>query len=292
MTFEEIVVKSQQALKQSLISELRKMGYRTVTKKGFIYAKGTTPILLVAHLDTVHREQVKTICYSHGKKIIMSPEGIGGDDRAGVYMILQIIKERRCHILFCEDEEDGGIGAHAFIRSDITPEVNYIVEMDRRGSNDAVFYDCENPDFTDFVCSFGFVEDYGSFSDISVVAPHLGIAAVNISAGYYSEHSQHEYVDMDAVRNNIKRVGGMVSTKSDSFEYIDAKPYYNFRRFPATTKAIQQLKEDARTFGISADDIELLLDYGYELDQVEMMLNEPQQLQRGIKELLHELMEV
>jgi putative aminopeptidase FrvX len=68
----------------------------------------------------------------------MSPYGIGGDDRAGVYMIMQILKAARCHVLFCEDEETGGNGAREFTKSSIHPEIHYIVELDRRDTNDAV----------------------------------------------------------------------------------------------------------------------------------------------------------
>lgn len=222
LTFEEIVRKPQQALKKILMSELTHMGYRTKTKKGFIYAKGGLPVMLVAHLDTVHRESVKTICYSKDANIVMSPEGIGGDDRAGVYMILQIIKKHRCHVLFCEDEEIGGVGAQEFAAGDIRPEVNYIVELDRQGSNDAVFYDCDNPEFTGFVTGFGFKEGIGSFSDISIIAPALKVAAVNISTGYYHEHTRHEYVDLCVMDKNIGLVGKMVSSSSEKFEYVEA----------------------------------------------------------------------
>lgn len=221
LTFEEIIRKSQQALKKVLLSELTHMGYRTKTKKGFIYAKGNVPVMLVAHMDTVHKVPVKTICYSENKRIIMSPEGIGGDDRAGVYMILQIIKKYRCHVLFCEDEEIGGIGAQKFIGNNIKPEINYIVELDRQGSNDAVFYNCDNPEFTKFVTGFGFQEEMGSFSDISILAPGLKVAAVNISAGYYCEHSRHEYVDLWVIEKNIGLVGKMVSSSTEKFEYIE-----------------------------------------------------------------------
>lgn len=222
LSFEDIVRGQQSQLKKSLMSELSQMGYKTKTKSGFLYAKGELPVLLVAHLDTVHTHPVNTICYSDDGNIIMSPEGIGGDDRAGIYMILKIIKKHRCHVLFCEDEEKGGVGAKKFVDSGILPKVNYIVELDRHGDNDAVFYDCDNPEFTKFVEGFGFKEAGGSFSDISVIAPAIGAAAVNISTGYYNEHTRHEYVDMEVIQNNIERVGTMITTKSDHFEYIEA----------------------------------------------------------------------
>lgn len=220
--FECILRKSQKSLKRALVEELATLGYKDVKAlQGFVYAAGELPVLLVAHLDTVHQRQVETICYSCNGRIMMSPEGIGGDDRAGVYMILRIIQKHRCHVLFCEDEEIGGKGAREFANSRICPEINYIVEMDRRGLNDAVFYNCNNPEFTDFVCGFGFEEAHGSFSDISVIAPQLGIAAVNISAGYFNEHTRHESIDLKAVEYNIARIGRMVQTPARPFEYIE-----------------------------------------------------------------------
>ena len=74
----------------------------------------------------------------------------------------------KCHVLFCEDEEVGCVGAKKFTRGSLRPQVNYIVELDRRGSNDAVFYRCDNPEFEDFITSFGFETAGGSRSDISV----------------------------------------------------------------------------------------------------------------------------
>jgi hypothetical protein len=222
LTFETIVKKSQVQLKRALVTQLKSLGYNPLSTNGYVYAAGTAPVLLVAHLDTVHKSPVKTICRSAGGNIIMSPEGIGGDDRAGVYMILRIIEDYNCHVLFCEDEEVGGVGACAFAASGIVPNVNYIIELDRRGSNDAVFYDHDDAEFTRFITSFGFAEKTGSFSDISIVAPELGIAAVNISAGYYNEHTRYEYVDMLAVENNIKRVSKMINTKTNFFPYMRA----------------------------------------------------------------------
>ncbi len=214
---------SQKELKGYLEEYLQTLGYLTINRQGYLYAPGTIPVLLIAHLDTVHRHIPSIICFSEDKRYIMSPQGIGGDDRCGVYMIMQIIKEQRCHVLFCEDEEIGGRGANKFTDSSINPDVNYIVEMDRRGSNDAVFYRCNNRDFTDFVLTFGFSEEGGSFSDISVIAPHLKTAAVNISAGYYNEHQTHEHIDMLAVTTNIERISKMVSIETEHFAYVKRK---------------------------------------------------------------------
>ena len=219
LEFEEIFQFSQGNLKQALETELIENGYTVQNQKGFLYAKGTTPVLLVAHLDTVHRTQPETICYSADGTIMMSPQGIGGDDRAGVYMILRLIQRVQCHVLFCEDEETGGHGAHAFIKSGIKPDVNYIVELDRMGSNDAVFYQCRNRQFERYINGFGFQTAFGSFSDISILAPQLNLAAVNLSTGYYHAHQPGEYVRLDKVEELIGRVGKLLQTETERFSY-------------------------------------------------------------------------
>lgn len=225
LSLEQILRFTQAELKAALATELESRGYAPIAENGYLYAPGTLPVLLVAHLDTVHHEPVRDICRSGDGTILMSPQGIGGDDRAGVYMALRILEQARCHVLFCEDEETGGQGARKFTASDLAPDVNYIVEMDRRGHDDAVFYRCDNREFVDFVTEFGFQEAYGSFSDISVIAPYLGVAAVNISAGYYNEHRPHEHINLTHVEHNIARILEMVMTPSGQFEYIERETY-------------------------------------------------------------------
>jgi len=225
MTFEQILKMSQSDLKTALTKELRNMGYYVRNRNGFIYAKGKVPVMLVAHLDTVHKELPtdSTLMTSKDGRYMTCLTGIGADDRSGVYMVLQILKHHKCHVLFCEDEEKGGIGAKAFMKSNHNPKVNYIVEIDRRGTDDCVFYDCDNEQFTEFVESVGFKTAHGTFSDISIIAPALKIAAVNISAGYFNEHTKGEYVDTFAMAHNIQRIGELVAKKSSLFKYVKVK---------------------------------------------------------------------
>ncbi len=263
-----ILQMSQAELKRHLDRVLQENGYPTVNQKGFLYAPGSVPVLLVAHLDTVHREKPEIICFSEDGRFVMSPQGIGGDDRCGVFMILQIIRSVNCHVLFCEDEETGGNGARAFEKSRIKVKVNYIVEMDRRGNNDAVFYGCDNPDFTDFVLSFGFAENHGSFSDISVVAPHLKTAAVNLSAGYYNEHRTHECIDMLAVENNIRRITQMALTETETFPYMKRRGgFFQYSLFGGQQTMFDspELGDNRRKLLMELPDTARLLTNGYEI---------------------------
>ena len=89
--------------------------------------------------------------------------------------------------------------------------LKFLVEIDRRGSYDAVYYDCENLDFEKYITSKGFIKAYGSFSDISYVAPELGVAAVNLSSGYYNAHTQHEYIVRSELERTIQKVVEMIA---------------------------------------------------------------------------------
>ena len=233
MNFIDICKLTQKELKAVLVDELVNRGYKPINQDGFIYAEGDIPVLLVAHMDTVHKETCKIICES-SDGVIMSPQGIGGDDRCGIFMILETIKELRCSVLFAEDEESGCIGANKFCKSGIEPSVEfkYIIEYDRKGANDAVFYDCDNPEFEDFITDkeIGFKLAYGSCSDISYVAPHLKTAAVNLSCGYYNQHTQHEYVVVPEMMLNIERGKQLIRKPCEHFEYIemDYKSYKSY----------------------------------------------------------------
>lgn len=225
--FENICKMSQKELKTYVAEELYKMYDNVYIGDGYVYAQGTFPVLLVAHLDTVHKELPNPILYDMEKDTYYSPNGIGGDDRCGVYMILEIIRKYDCSVLFCEDEEKGCIGAKKFAKTDLIQELkfNYAIELDRKGSNDAVFYDCDNPDFTEFITKEFYEEAYGSFTDICTVAPVIGCAAVNLSCGYYAAHTDKEYVLVSEMERSIQEVCKLLerTTEDDKFEYIESK---------------------------------------------------------------------
>ena len=213
-------------------------GEAIVRMDSYILVPGEAPIMLLAHLDTVHKKPVKHICKSANGNILMSPQGIGGDDRCGVYAL---VKSRQAApikpwLLFTCDEEIGGLGADTFVDDYVKgkmpkslDELKLLVEIDRKGYNDAVYYNCDNPKFEEYITSKGFVTAEGSFSDISIVAPELGVAAVNLSTGYYNAHTLHEFINRKQVDAVIQSVVEIIadSVKSDfpKYEYIECKGY-------------------------------------------------------------------
>lgn len=226
--FEKICRMSQKKLKEYVTGKLKKE-YEVINGDGFVYAQGTFPVLLVAHLDTVHENLPSLIIYS--KDIASSPNGIGGDDRCGVYMIFEIIKKYKCSVLFCEDEEDGCVGSGKFAKTDLAKQLNfnYIIEFDRANSNDAVFYSCANDDFEDFITKDFYETQYGSFTDICEIAPVIGCAAVNLSCGYYNAHTKDEFINLTEMERSIKEACKILerTTEEDKFEYVEAICNYN-----------------------------------------------------------------
>ena len=227
--FETLCIKPQSELKRYLAKKLRRSGRPTEVRDGYIYSQGSIPILLTAHLDTVHDETPKEIIYKSGK--VSSPQGIGGDDRCGVYMILQLIQQYDCHVLFCEDEEIGGIGSDKFAESEtcksLYDSINYVIELDRKGKNDAVYYSCANTKFEDFIEEKFFKYAWGSFSDICNICPEIGIAGVNLSCGYYNAHTKMEYVVLSEMEKAIKEVGKLIDRTTDDNKYEYIKKVYS-----------------------------------------------------------------
>ena len=214
-------------------------GKKLVSRGNFVLVKGVAPVMLVAHLDTVHKKPVREICAADNGNILSSPQGIGGDDRCGCYALVKTYKlsSVKPWLLFTCEEEVGGIGAQAFADCyaqgrlpDELDALKFIVEIDRRGSKDAVFYDCYNPDFEAYISGKGFKTTFGSFSDISVIAPVLGIAAVNLSSGYYNPHRLDEYIVRSEIEHTIQKVVEIVadSVRADfpRYEY-DTGDFYD-----------------------------------------------------------------
>lgn len=203
--------------------------YKEVIRtKDYILAKGDIPIALVAHLDTVFtiKPDNSNIFYDPWHHVIWSSAGAGHDDRAGLFAIIQILTktELRPHIILTTEEERGGLGAAALTRDCPTVpfgKLNYIIELDRQGSNDCVFYDCYNPEFIHYIEQFGFVERHGSFSDISFICPQWGIAGVNLSVGYFDEHSYRETLNVGMLLSTIAKVTKMLKDANNIpvFEY-------------------------------------------------------------------------
>lgn len=260
MELKELVKKSQDELKKDLVKYLKENGYenKILSNTKYVFAEGELPIMLVAHMDTVHKTKCTDVYYDSEQTVMWSPQGIGGDDRCGIYAILQLLSYKP-YILFTTDEEIGCIGASKFTEEymfDLASRVKFIIEIDRRGNNQAVFYKCDNKEFKDYILGFGFKEEQGSCSDISKLSPAYDIASVNLSAGYYSEHTLQETINLTHLQNTIEKIEKIFEDNVNQPKYFDFQEkkytynygnYYNYSNYkstPSNTTKTEETKKE------------------------------------------------
>lgn len=196
----------------------------------WLIAVGDIPIAVAAHMDTVFKRPPTEIFYDREENVIWSPQGLGADDRAGVFAILQLISRGyRPHIIFTTDEEYGGIGASRLAALPCPfDDLRYIIELDRQGADDCVFYECDTEGFEGYIEQFGFVTQYGTFTDICELCPAWEVAGVNLSIGYRDEHHSEEILFVSHMLNTISKVEQMLSNPpSHKFDFEWA--YGSFR---------------------------------------------------------------
>lgn len=212
---------------------------KVVATPSFVYAFGDIPVALVAHADTVFKipPALDTFFYDQERDVIWSPDGLGADDRAGVFAIIQILRRYHLkpHVIITTGEESGCIGAGKLIAHMVTfkEDLKFMIQLDRRNRKDAVYYDCDNEEFEKFITPFGFKTEWGTFTDISVLAPVWGVAAVNFSVGYEDEHHEIERLHVDWLYETIGKVVQILRhveahPEMKPFEYVPAYGGYTY----------------------------------------------------------------
>lgn len=226
-------------LKEYLYKELKKYYKRIICNEKYLIAAGEGEVCLLAHMDTVFRTPPTFFFHDQNQHILWSPEGMGADDRAGIYAILEILQMgARPHIIFTTGEEMGGIGASKLIadyptKDYILPDLKFLIQLDRRGSKDSVYYECDNPIFEEWINSFGFETSIGTYTDISIIAPKWKVAAVNLSIGYYNEHQEIEMLFYNYTVETILKVFNIIEKCNSEYgpkdaSYIPRKCSYSY----------------------------------------------------------------
>ncbi len=183
-------------------------------------SKRESAVTLVAHVDTVFKGRLRKNNIKLNGDIMRSnhkKRGLGGDDRAGVYICHVLAEKLDCNIILTDMEEVGCIGSMELAQntklcSEINKRSLCLVGVDRMGVGEVVSYDdCGESDnlLTLFEC-MGFTKNQGSFSDVTVLAPAIRLQAVNVSAGYWNEHTTREYISLPAMEHTITALGSII----------------------------------------------------------------------------------
>lgn len=182
----------------------------------FLFIKGNREnrVLLVAHADTYwdsyycDNENDPQLVSQRNGIIKNENGGLGADDRAGCAIVF-LLKDIGHSILITSGEEHGRKGSNWLMNKnpDIADEINlnhqFVVQFDRRNGTDFKCYSVGTEEFRDYVKkSTGYSEpDRSSYTDIVTIC--RDVCGVNLSIGYYNEHSKEEYLAIGEWENTL-----------------------------------------------------------------------------------------
>lgn len=207
----------------------------------YVYVPGSRAnrVLLIAHADTVWEdegERKNRVYYEKGIFKSNDPQvGLGADDRAGCAMVW-LMRNSGHSLLITGGEEIGGIASNFIVKSqpDIYGEINkkhaFVVQLDRRNAKDFKCYDVGSKDFRAHITSQ--LKDYNepdrsSFTDISFLC--TDICGVNLSVGYYNEHSPEEYLVVSEWLNTLNHIRTWLSRTDLPTCMQDKEPEKDYR---------------------------------------------------------------
>ena len=212
--------------------------------------------MFIAHTDTVHtkidkivvKEEKLTRPNTFGKSFgddkvdclkayteYGSPTGIGGDDKCGIFICLELLKQLdKVKIgLFVSEET----GCHGSSKCDenFLQDVGYITQYDAPG-NHLISEICSGVrlferDSEFFIKTLDIITTcFGNemliqshpYTDISQLKKKIDVSCINISCGYYNMHSNQEFISIDDVCRAIEVGKNMVNTlgyKKYEYEY-------------------------------------------------------------------------
>lgn len=205
----------------SELSKINKLSPITsqVDEYGNIYVtKGDAEIYpcCVAHTDTVHNIRKGFVvvevddAFFAWDNVKREQAGVGGDDKVGIYICLQALRDmENLKVVFFRNEEVGCLGSKA-VHMDFFDDVSFILQADRKGSSDFIDYSNGVDLFDDEFKSgtkaildmYGYKCEHGIATDVGQLKNNkLNVAAANVSCGYYNAHSDREYVVIGEVEN-------------------------------------------------------------------------------------------
>lgn len=200
--------------------------------------------MFVAHTDTVHSKIDKIVIKEEslkrpdtfGKKfddtlvdvlkaydVDGKPTGIGGDDKCGIFICLELLKQLdKVKVgLFVSEET----GCHGSSKCDITflEDVGYITQYDAPG-NHLITEVCSGVrlferDSEFFEKSISVIESaFGNemlvqshpYTDVSQLKKKVDVSCINMSCGYYNMHTKEEFISLKDVECAIEAGKNMV----------------------------------------------------------------------------------
>ena len=198
--------------------------------------------LVLAHTDTVHdivemevREEYLPNSQGESKLALKaytkedgSPTGIGGDDKAGVFICLQLLEKFDVIKAFFPVAEETGCHGSRGANEEFFKNVGYAIQFDST-ENDTMSLSLmgvklfeEKSEFfnktRNVILEHGFTEwRHHPYTDTMILKEKFNFACLNFAAGYYNYHTCNEYVVVEDVINSINLGENVIKKLGNSF---------------------------------------------------------------------------
>jgi len=188
---------------------------------------------VVSHMDTVHRTHVSLI--ENKERLIIKENdgnltafhptteiqtGIGGDDKCGVFVCLELFnKVDKLKGAFFVEEEIGMKGSKESDDS-FFDNVGYAIQFDAPSSNwitevcwGVNLFDSEFKEkIKDNLNESGYTKfSYDPFTDVNQLASKYDFNCLNLGCGYYKQHTNQEYVVISEVESSLNAGEKLIS---------------------------------------------------------------------------------
>jgi putative aminopeptidase FrvX len=217
--------------------------------------------MFISHTDTVHELVEKIVVKEEqlvrpftfgkdfGKDQVLclkaydkddKPTGIGGDDKCGIYICLELLSQLdKVKVAFFVSEETGCHGSK-LVDKEFLKDVGYCVQYDAPGDHlisqscfGTTLFDKEGEFFKTAIQSITnsfknemLVQSH-PYTDIMMIKQQSDLSCINMSCGYYNMHTSNEFVCIDDVQRAIEAGKNMVKDlglKKYEFKYNEPKP--------------------------------------------------------------------
>ncbi len=211
----------------------------------WMYAKGTSPFMMVAHTDVIptitlpKQMFITKLIYPDPSPSdnfsLTGDNGLGADDRAGIIAIILLLTytNLRPSLFFPSGEEVGLVGTKAFIdankdKLDQFKHINFMLQFDRKGSTDIVNYHDSNKSLVNIFESTKHFKFAVSFSttDVKELMDFLKVSALNISSGYYNEHTSGETFKPFQLVENVFQTINILETMDLNVKHLFVPTVY------------------------------------------------------------------
>lgn len=275
---------------------------QVLTDKGFNYKKDKIGNIyvtkgkaefypcFVAHTDTVHyvNHNLKVVqLEENGKTILtgidaktMKPSGIGGDDKCGVFLCLEMLDTlENVKVALFVSEEIGCVGSRE-ADPEFFKNVGYAIQYDSPKGNSMSLTLMgkklfgEKSDFGQKVSPLILEHGIDSwerhpYTDIWPLMEKFGFSCLNLAAGYHRYHTDNEYVVVEEVDNAFELGLKLHSILGENFyeRTQEVTPTYTNSWFNNRNNK-QVIVEDAEVVNVEDTDDDLFFE---EDDDVEFL---------------------